>query len=162
MTYVCRPIVQRAGTGGTHRAVLIRVIQVEITMRQIVAERHRSTPQPQVLNLNELVDRCLGNIEFAERLLRRFGDLLDADVEVIAQAAGANDIHLVCQIAHRIKGASANVAAPALVKVAEEIEAAAKDADFETIWSRLPVLAAERDRFQQSTPQFDRSDIAAN
>jgi len=131
-------------------------------MQRVVAERGGRSSRSEVLNLNELIDRCLGNIELAERLLRRFEDLLEADLDVISQAASAADVELVCQIAHRIKGASANVAAPALVKVAEEIETAAKDADFETIWSRLPVLAAERDRFQRSTPHFDRSQAVAN
>lgn len=126
-------------------------------MYQVIESQRRATTSSDVLNLNELVDRCLGNLQFVERLLEQFENLLDRDVSTITQAAGARDLDTVCQIAHRIKGASANVAAPALVKVAAEIEGAAKDADLETIWSRLPVLTAERDRFVRSTPRFDQT-----
>jgi HPt (histidine-containing phosphotransfer) domain-containing protein len=124
-------------------------------MHHVIESQKRQAPSSDVLNLNELVDRCLGNLEFVERLLEQFENLLQRDVATITQAAGARDLDTICQIAHRIKGASANVAAPALVKVAAEIEVAAKDADFDTIWSRLPVLTAERDRFRRSTPRFD-------
>lgn len=125
-------------------------------MYQVIESQRRQATSSDVLNLNELVDRCLGNLPFVERLLEQFEDLLDRDVSVITQAAAARDLDTICQIAHRIKGASANVAAPALVKVAAEIEGAAKDADFDTIWSRLPVLTAERSRFARLTPRFDQ------
>jgi HPt (histidine-containing phosphotransfer) domain-containing protein len=126
----------------------------ENVMSHVIESQKRLPCSTEVLNLNELVDRCLGNLEFVERLLEQFEKLLARDVSVITQAAGARDLDTICQISHRIKGASANVSAPALVKVASEIEAAAKDADFDTIWSRLPVLSAERDRFGRSTPRF--------
>lgn len=129
-------------------------------MIQNTRKSQRSVASNDVLNLNELVDRCLGNLDFAQRLLKKFEGLLDSDVESITHAAGAKDLEHVAQIAHRIKGASANVAAPALLKVATEIESAAKDADFDTLWSRLPVLAAERDRFQRSTPHFEQATTA--
>lgn len=130
----------------------------ENIMSHVIESQTRSTTPLEVLNLAELVDRCLGNLEFVERLLEQFENVLARDVSVITQAAGARDLDTICQISHRIKGASANVSAPALVKVAAEIEAAAKDADFDTIWSRLPVLSAERDRFGRSTPRFIRGD----
>lgn len=116
------------------------------------SERTRSTAE--VLNLNELTERCMGNLEFAERVLARFQQLLDVDLQAVTQAASVEDFGQVAQIAHRIKGAAANVAARALVKVAAELEASAKSHDVDTVWSRLPVLKAECDRLQRCIPRF--------
>jgi HPt (histidine-containing phosphotransfer) domain-containing protein len=119
-------------------------------MYQVVESRHDRGSVADVLDLPALVDRCMGKADFAQRLLVRFQAQLIEDVKVMAQAAGADELALVAQIAHRIKGASANISASALMKVAAEIEQAARSADHDTLWSRLPILSAEKDRFQQT------------
>lgn len=125
-------------------------------MYQVVGNQPASSNE--VLNLNELIDRCMGKLEFAQRLLKRFEAQLDSDIDLIKQAASSQDLEFVAQVAHRVKGASANVSAVPLMKVAAEIETAARDGDADTLWSRLPILAAERDRFKKSVPQFDQPD----
>ena len=61
------------------------------------------------LNTQELIARCMGNLEFAERLLDKFQGRLDADIVELEAAIDAEDADAIARVAHRIKGASANV-----------------------------------------------------
>ena len=79
-----------------------------------------------LLDTDELLARCMGNIEFAERLLTKFQGRLDEDIAELEAAMQAEDLDVVARVAHRIKGASANVAAHDLQKRAGEIEQLAR------------------------------------
>ena len=64
----------------------------------------------------------MGNIGFAERILAKFQDRFEHDLEELDKALQARDADAVARTAHRIKGASANVAASRLHEHAAEIE----------------------------------------
>ncbi len=76
----------------------------------------------EVLNIDELLARCLGNISFATRILAKFQDRFEEDLVELDKALLAQDAEAVARIAHRIKGASANVAAAQLHESSAEIE----------------------------------------
>ena len=80
-----------------------------------------------VLNIDELLARCMGNIGFAERILAKFQDRFEHDLEELDRALQARDAEAVARTAHRIKGASANVAASRLHEHAAEIEQLGRD-----------------------------------
>ncbi len=76
----------------------------------------------EVINVDELLARCLGNTGIVERILSKFQDRFGIDLNEIEQGVAQCDGVAVAQAAHRIKGASANVSAPTIYEIASEIE----------------------------------------
>jgi len=59
----------------------------------------------------ELLNRCLGNVEFATRIIDRFLSCLPMELEELEQAYKSGDAVGIARIAHRMKGATANISA---------------------------------------------------
>lgn len=74
------------------------------------------------LNHEELLARCMGNIEFAERVLGKFQNSFGQDLESLEAELKLENAETVASLAHRLKGSSASVGAPALNQYAAEIE----------------------------------------
>lgn len=102
-----------------------------------------------LLDTDELLARCMGNIEFAERLLAKFQGRLDEDIAELEAAVQAEDVDVVARVAHRIKGASANVAAHDLRQRAAEIEQLARERCLTEIPGRIDELRGGRRRFAE-------------
>jgi HPt (histidine-containing phosphotransfer) domain-containing protein len=74
------------------------------------------------VNLDQLLARCLGNVEFAERILAKFQQRFAEEFsELEAGLAAGNEERVAC-IAHRLKGASANVSATGVQELLAELE----------------------------------------
>jgi HPt (histidine-containing phosphotransfer) domain-containing protein len=71
---------------------------------------------------DELLARCMGNLQFAERILAIFQTRFEEDLVQLERTLAAEDAGAVASIAHRLKGASANAAAPLLQARAAQIE----------------------------------------
>ena len=69
-----------------------------------------------------LMRRCMGNMDFAARVLRRFAGQFGGDVDQLRSSLIESDAGSVARIAHRLKGTSANVSAVRLQAIAKEIE----------------------------------------
>ncbi|MHB8971645.1 MAG: Hpt domain-containing protein [Pirellulaceae bacterium] len=108
-----------------------------------------------VLNIDELLARCLGNISLAERVLAKFHDRFENDLEELDSALQAHDSAAVAQTAHRIKGASANVAAPRLHEQAAEIEQLGRDQRLSDIPHHLDQLRHEWCQFVHETSSLE-------
>jgi signal transduction histidine kinase/DNA-binding response OmpR family regulator len=65
--------------------------------------------------------------------VRRFLAASDEDASALIQAIDSHELAAAVQAAHRIKGASATVGALSLAEVADRIEAAARDGDWERV-----------------------------
>lgn len=74
------------------------------------------------VDFDDLVDRCLGNLEFVERLLAKFHQRFGEQLEELESAAAEEDAERVALVAHRLRGESASIAAPGLSERAAEIE----------------------------------------
>ncbi len=108
-----------------------------------------------VLDIEDLMTRCLGNIEFAGRVLAKFQELGDGHLAELERAVASQDTEAIAQLAHRLKGASANAAAPGLCARAEEIESAARQCSLREIPARLENLRHEWSRFASEVPRLD-------
>ncbi|NQT40303.1 MAG: Hpt domain-containing protein [Planctomycetes bacterium] len=108
-----------------------------------------------VLDIEDLMTRCLGNIEFAGRVLAKFQESGDEHLAELEQAVASQDTEAVAQLAHRLKGASANAAAPGLCARAAEIESAARQRSLREIPARLENLRHEWSRFAAEVPRLD-------
>lgn len=115
-------------------------------MNSIVA-----TPPSKVFNSDELLSRCMGNAGFAERVLSKFLQRGAQDLEELARAADALDESSVTLIAHRIKGAAANVAAARLRDRAAVIEELGRTARLSDVPKNITCLQQEWSDFVQAT-----------
>lgn len=78
-----------------------------------------------VINVDDLMSRCLGNLDFVERILTIFQSRCEADVVELEEAIQSSDLARVQRIAHRLKGACANAGATSLSTRANELWIAA-------------------------------------
>lgn len=104
------------------------------------------------IDLDELLVRCLGNLEFAERILAMFQERFDADLEEMERLAREGDAVNTARLAHRLKGASANASASGLQTRVAEIEQLARQGDLGTVRPRLDDLQREWEIVKQSLP----------
>ncbi|MDX1944215.1 MAG: Hpt domain-containing protein [Pirellulaceae bacterium] len=83
------------------------------------------------LDMNQLVYRCLGRIELAERLLASFESRFPDTLAQIEECRFTEDRENLARLVHQLKGSAANVSAPALHGVAMRIEDAIHAGDAE-------------------------------
>lgn len=107
-----------------------------------------------VLDVEDLLGRCLGNVEFAQRILGKFQERCDEDVEALEQAVFDSDNEAIARLAHRLKGASANASAIGLQRHASEIEQAARHRSIEEVPACLESLKQEWARFSEVVSQL--------
>ena len=106
----------------------------------------------QALDVEDLLARCLGNIEFAERVLAKYQERCGLDLAEMAEAMAAGDTDKVGNLAHRLKGASANVSATGMKTLAAKMEHAVHRDSTEEILADLEDLKCEWDRFTSQVP----------
>jgi HPt (histidine-containing phosphotransfer) domain-containing protein len=109
----------------------------------------------------ELVERCMGNLEFVERVLSKFQQRFGENLEALEQAVEAHDPEGVVRVAHRLKGESANVAAQGLQDRAGEIERLGRIGRVSDIPPCLAQLRAEWSLFAESVASRDPWDGVA-
>jgi HPt (histidine-containing phosphotransfer) domain-containing protein len=103
-----------------------------------------------IFDLEALKSRCLGNLELVERVLKSFATQLDADLEKLERALGANDLAAFASVAHRIKGMSANVEARSLCEHASRAEQRALENGPAELPADLARMRGDRDRLADS------------
>lgn len=75
----------------------------------------------EVLDVDDLMNRCMGNIDFACRVLQILSERCSADIEGLEQAAASSDFDRVYHISHRLKGAFANASAKNMSQLADKV-----------------------------------------
>jgi len=105
-------------------------------------------------DVEDLLTRCLGKIDFAQRVLARFQERCEQDLADLEQAMAAGQSRTVADLAHRIKGASANAGAPGMRALAAQIEDAAGQCPAEQASAQLAKLKSEWSRFIAAARPF--------
>lgn len=72
--------------------------------------------------LEQLVDRCSGDIEFAKRMMRKFERRLPTDADLLRQAMQDGDVKRALILAHGLRGSASNIAATGLTYAATLLE----------------------------------------
>ncbi len=85
------------------------------------AERPGS-PEPGPIDEVDLMRRCLGRPDMADRVLAKFMEHLEDYVEEIANAVESNDAEGLRNAAHRLKGAAGSVSAGVATRLAARLE----------------------------------------
>ncbi len=113
-----------------------------------------------VLDVDDLMGRCLGNLEFAERILAMFQTRFDEDLHELERMLAADDAESVAYLSHRLKGAAANAAAPSLKTLAAEIEQLARARNLDEAKRHLDDLWHEWDWFKETASHWNASSIS--
>jgi HPt (histidine-containing phosphotransfer) domain-containing protein len=103
---------------------------------------------------DELLARCLGKSELMKRVLCRFGDTFAKDYDLLASAVQRSNAVEAALVAHRLKGAAANVSAPAIRDVAATIEGRAREQDWADAGHWLLQLQDEWRRFSNTVSDY--------
>lgn len=74
-----------------------------------------------VIDTDDLMSRCFGNIDFINRILCILKERCDAEMAELERAADELNVEQVYSIAHRLKGALANASASELSSLADQI-----------------------------------------
>jgi HPt (histidine-containing phosphotransfer) domain-containing protein len=99
------------------------------------------------LDLAALEARCLGKLDLVERVLQTFNHQLDADLEKLEQALAVGDVDTFAQVAHRIKGMSANTEARQIAREAAIAEQKAREKALADLPQHIERLRDNRARF---------------
>lgn len=83
----------------------------------------------ELLNPQVLVERCMGNLSLAQRLLARFADSGRQDCDQLEAALRAGDLSSLATVAHRLKGSSATIGSNHMAQLASLIEQESKSSE---------------------------------
>ncbi len=114
-----------------------------------------------VFDADDLMARCLGNIEFAEHILEMFQTRFGEDLVELERYLAAGDADAVARLAHRLKGASANASARTLQTIAAEIEHKARTRSLDGVGARLGDLRSEWGWFQETASLWEACPVTS-
>lgn len=101
----------------------------------------------EVVDCDQLVTRCLNNLDFAERMLTLYENKCGEELVELERALDRGDLEAVRKIAHRFAGASANAAAFSLQAKASELRHAADAGSSQKATDCMTQLRQEWSRF---------------
>jgi Amt family ammonium transporter len=107
-----------------------------------------------VVDFDSLLKRCLGNRELPKKLLTKFHARLPQELTQLAAAVTAGDCAQVSALAHRLKGAAANLSAEPLREAATELESLGRNGDLTDADIWVARLSAEGSRFLREVPRL--------
>jgi HPt (histidine-containing phosphotransfer) domain-containing protein len=111
--------------------------------RNITMTTNQMDNLARVINVDDLMSRCMGNLEFVERILAIFQSRCEADLQELEEAVAASDFVRVQRIAHRLKGACANAGASDLSARASELWTAANKEFTDVVSARFAQFKQE-------------------
>ena len=107
-----------------------------------------------MIELQKLVDRCLGELDLVDKLINRFKGSLQDSSEKLQQAMDLRDFVELAQGAHRLRGEAANLNATRITKLALKLETAAREEDDRASQDCLNELIEASDQFEIEVRPF--------
>lgn len=89
-----------------------------------------------MINRDELLQRCLGDVEFARQMLWIFCESAQKTFPLLAKAWEQGDWDEVRRSAHTLKGSAGNLSIPELRQQAEEVEQLADQVEIDQLKAR--------------------------
>jgi HPt (histidine-containing phosphotransfer) domain-containing protein len=99
------------------------------------------------LDMEQLVRRCMGRIELAERLLKSFESRFPEELTQIEVCLEENDSTALSRLVHQLKGAAANISAPDLHAILTRMEHAVRSEQPEAARTCVEEVHEAWDRF---------------
>lgn len=113
------------------------------TMNPVTSNRDNPFDLPQ------LVRRCMGRIELAERLLASFESRFPDDLCKVEDCLAADDAAELPRLVHQMKGAAANVSATSLYDILSRMEQAVRQQQRDAASHCLGEVQEAWNRYQQ-------------
>jgi HPt (histidine-containing phosphotransfer) domain-containing protein len=101
----------------------------------------------------ELLERLMGDEEVARTIIAGFLSDIPEQIEKFKKCVDAGDSVAAHRLAHTIKGAAGNIGAPALRRVAFELEELGEAVDLDEAVKKLPQLDEEFGSLRQKLMQ---------
>jgi CheY-like chemotaxis protein/HPt (histidine-containing phosphotransfer) domain-containing protein len=146
---VVKPVVREAVKANETQ----RVVRTE-ERREQPAIKHESDGPAAVVDFESLLKRCLGNKELPKKLLTKFHARLPEELRQINEAVAARDSAQISAMAHRLKGAAANLSAEPMREAAAELELIGRNGDLTDAEMWLARLNTEGTRFLRDVLQL--------
>lgn len=102
----------------------------------------------------DLLARCAGRRDLVRRVLGTFVGQMDADIPELLHKIRSGDSDEVAKLAHRMKGASANVVAEDLRSIAEDVEKCARESRLDHAQDCVNQLEVKWNDYLQTTRPF--------
>ena len=122
--------------------------------RKGLRHRRRCTHVAPPMDRDALVARCMGNLEFAQKMLTDFEGYLPERVDQIVRVLGQHDAGAAADLAHGLKGTAGIMTAKTLQAVAAGIEAAGMAGDLAEATPLSDRLNAEARRCLDYIPEL--------
>jgi HPt (histidine-containing phosphotransfer) domain-containing protein len=110
--------------------------------------------ETEIFNYNVLIERCMGNIGLANRLIDKCRTYLPQEFKELEKAFADKDAQQVALLAHRLKGATATILAQGMKRAAEEIEQCGRGGRLVDIPPQIERLHQEWERFEKVSRSF--------
>lgn len=108
------------------------------------------------LNREELVDRLLGNVALAQRMLSQFLDTIPEEIDLLEAVIRIGYPEEIASLAHRHKGTAKTLAAGRVAEVAAEIEIQAREGSTSNLLSLLDELRTSYTHLQDELDAWAR------
>jgi len=105
------------------------------------------------VDFEALLQRCMGNRAFLQRIVLKFQNRLAGDMEELEHRVALGNGHEVERLAHSLKGAAANLSAETLRAAAARLEAMGRAGDLAAAPLCLAELQHESRRFLAWVPE---------
>jgi HPt (histidine-containing phosphotransfer) domain-containing protein len=106
-------------------------------------------PEPAIFDEFDILRRLADDRELVQDVLMAFAGDIGNHLDQMDRAIKDRDLLAIRRVAHKVKGAAANVSADALVAAARMIEAGADQGDWTAITERVMALVAGVDRYRE-------------
>ena len=118
------------------------------------SELLNQTRLPPAINMPALIERCMGNVEFALKLLKEFESTGHERATDINQSVANADFAAIKRFAHGLQGVAGMLDAERLCELAGELNAAAHVRDVPRVTSLANQLETEMQRCLSEIPNI--------
>jgi HPt (histidine-containing phosphotransfer) domain-containing protein len=101
-----------------------------------------------VWDKDSFIKRLMGNLELAEKLLTKYKENINDELELLIKAVNEDDSYTALHVAHKMNGSSNSVGAVRVGYIATIIEDLAKKDDLNSIFDLLQKLQVEVANFK--------------
>ena len=109
---------------------------------------------PPPFDLDELLQRCMGNRDFMAKMLDKFAPAVGDGLERVEESVSRGDLDTAAKVAHMLKGMGANLSAQGVRQAAMELEHACRAGCRDGATSALARLRTEVCRCRDQMPQI--------
>lgn len=123
--------------------------------RPAAARSPGHSSRPSVLDMDALLRRCMGDREFAERIIVKFKTRMVDDLEQLDASIRSGDALATARLAHSLKGATATLSAEGLQAIFARLENIGRSGNVAEATQCLAELKEEWLRFLEYTQGAD-------